>query len=90
MLIHKNKEIFSNLVVLLKLKITDYEIGNFEDNNNNNANHICALCINEINSNEIIFSSNSYHCQCINFWVNLIDHLSFPNLKINKILRFKF
>ena len=54
---------------------------NFEVTSSNNQ--ICALCINEINSNEIMFSSNNYHSQCINFWLNLVDQLSFPSLRIN-------
>ena len=68
---------------MLKLNFNDFEF-EAEVNDDDYKSRFCALCLNEMHSNDlsILFSSNNYHNRCINFWLNLVDEFSFPNLKM--------
>ncbi len=79
----KNKETFKNLLVLLKLNEIDLKSDDIFCFQMSDYKPDCALCLDEIDSNEILttYSSNNYHTTCINFWINLVDEINFPNLK---------
>ncbi len=64
---------------------------NFEScNSNNNSNSsnkneiLCSYCLHRVNLalDHVLFNSKYYHCNCINFWLNVVDSNSLPDLRL--------